>query len=595
MEKKIFCLILLLFCLFPNYVNASTFKGIVTGTDVSVRPTPSTNEKKIGTVNKGKDELVVLDNTLLKDESTGSNKCSNGWYKVEYNGGAGYVCAAYLTVIEEKPPVVDDTEAKTACQNELKNAGFPSSYWDKLCTLKANHPNWVFIPKITGADGKTVDFVSAVISESSCGSSSITNGAQASFKGSSCNKKWDSGMTTASTTAVRYYLDPRNFLDEKNIFMFEDQNVNKNIKDTDYKNATNKLFNNNYLVQQIPDLTEYIRVSASAVQVSQMAIASRIKQELGNAKLTSGEYKGKLFSVVSGDYTTRYNWYYNKNGNKVSIDHYYNFFNYAAYDGSNVTQKALIYAYNHGWGGTGNKAKDRQTAMTGGVTSLKKSYIAAGQNTAYFQKFNIFPNNLENRFVHQYMTNVQAPVSEASLLYNAYKASGLLDQPFTFIIPVYDNLDNTITIPSEGDPKESVDVSSAIVSSGYNYSKGYISKIPMGTTADDLKEALESKGVTVSIVDASGKTVTNTLGTGYKVSIVGETAEVLEVVLYGDISGDGKINAVDLLKIQKDILKVSKLSNAQRIAADINKDGKINAVDLLKVQKDILNISKIEQ
>ncbi len=595
MRRQIAIILFALFCLFPFQVHAATLKGIVTGTDVSVRPSPSTNEKKIGTVNKGKDELVVLSATVLKDESTSSNKCADGWYKVEYNGGTGYVCAAYLTVVEEKPPVVDNTEAKTACQNELKKLGFPSSYWDKLCTLKTSHPNWNFVPKITGSDGKTVDFVTAVISESSCGSSSITTSAQASFKGDSCNKKWDSGMTTASTTAVRYYLDPRNFLDEKNIFMFEDQNINKSIKDTDYKNATNKLFNNNFLVQQIPDFTEYIRVSANSLGVSQMAVASRIKQELGNAKLTSGKYKGKLFSVVSGDYTTRYNWYYTVNGNKVSIDHYYNFFNIAATDGSNVTQKALIYAYNHKWGGTGNKAKDRQTAMTGGVSFLKNSYIAVGQNTAYFQKFNIFPNNISSRFVHQYMTNVQAPVGEASILYNAYKAAGLLTQPFTFIIPVYDNLDTVVTIPSEGDPQESVGVSSAVVSSGYNYSKGYISKIPLGTTAEELKHALESKGVTVSIVDTSSKSATGTLGTGYKVSIVGDTAEVLEVVMYGDVSGDGKINAVDLLKVQKDILNVSKLSGAQKLAADINKDGKVNAVDLLKVQKDILNVTKIEQ
>ena len=52
---------------------------------------------------------------------------------------------------------------------------------------------------------------------------------------------------------------------------------------------------------------------------------------------------------------------------------------------------------------------------------------------------------------------------------------------------------------------------------------------------------------------------------------------------------------VDLLKVQKDILGVNKLTDGYREAADVNKDGVVDIIDLLKIQKHILGVSKIEQ
>ena len=375
--------------------------------------------------------------------------------------------------------------------------------------------------------------------------------------------------------------------------MFENYKTNTGINAEDYKRAADKVFNNNFLVQNIPSLTEFIKNSSLNIGVSQMAISSRIKQELGSAKLTSGTYSGKLYSCVSGNYTTRYGYLYNG----ASLDNYYNFFNIEAYqyDGSNVTQKALIYAFNHGWGGTGNMDADRQTAMNGGTEFINKNYVNAGQDTAYYQKFNVFPEKIENRYLHPYMTNVEAPVGESTIMYNAYKAAGILESSFNFIIPVYANMDELVDPGDKPDEVGKVDASVAVISSGYRYETGFISNIEVGTSVSDLKGNLESKGVSVVITDPSGNVVDDTLKTGYKATISGNTIETLEIVIYGDASGDGEINALDLLKVQKDILGTSKLSGAYKKAADASKDGTINALDLLKIQKNILGTAKLEQ
>ena len=53
-------------------------------------------------------------------------------------------------------------------------------------------------------------------------------------------------------------------------------------------------------------------------------------------------------------------------------------------------------------------------------------------------------------------------------------------------------------------------------------------------------------------------------------------------------SGDGKVNALDLLQMQKSILGQKSLNGSYSQAADVSGDGKVNALDLLQVQKNIL-------
>ena len=64
------------------------------------------------------------------------------------------------------------------------------------------------------------------------------------------------------------------------------------------------------------------------------------------------------------------------------------------------------------------------------------------------------------------MTNVEAPVGESTIMYNAYKSAGILESSFNFIIPVYANMDELVDPGDKPDEVGKVDASVAVISSG---------------------------------------------------------------------------------------------------------------------------------
>jgi hypothetical protein len=67
------------------------------------------------------------------------------------------------------------------------------------------------------------------------------------------------------------------------------------------------------------------------------------------------------------------------------------------------------------------------------------------------------------------------------------------------------------------------------------------------------------------------------------------------VILYGDVTGDGKINAIDLTMIQRHILKKQSIQDIYVIASDVTRDEKINAIDLTMIQRHILKLKNVAQ
>ncbi|MEG0744587.1 MAG: dockerin type I domain-containing protein [Erysipelotrichaceae bacterium] len=67
------------------------------------------------------------------------------------------------------------------------------------------------------------------------------------------------------------------------------------------------------------------------------------------------------------------------------------------------------------------------------------------------------------------------------------------------------------------------------------------------------------------------------------------------VVVRGDVNGDGKITSMDYALVKNDILNISKLSAASYVAGDVDGNKKIRSMDYALIKNDILKIAKIVQ
>lgn len=584
MKKVLMFLIVILSILILSNVKASTYtyRIKVLNNQTNLRNNPGgTDNSRLGLLSKN-DYYVLKDDKLYPDENN-HNNCKGDWYYMTYYTGLdGYVCSDDVELIVSYS--TDDVEPTTECEKALSEAGFPSSYWGGLCSLKEKHPTWNFQPiKID------MDWSYVVERESECTKNYIYKGVyDKTFLDETCTATSPGGYVAPSQTGVAYYMDPRNSFTEKYLFQFLDQSYDK-LLEQNYPSAVETILSgaefNNYHLNLGNNLKDII-IGGSIDKASPIAIASKIRIELGVGTSLENLYKGV------------YDGYDN-----IYLD-YYNFFNFGVTDNCVATYGAtycgLNYAYRFGWKGV-------DAAIKGGINQFSGGYILKDQYTGYFQKFNVATKTEGALFGHQYMTNLAGAMSESSTAYNAYNKNNLLELNLTFKIPIFNKMDASIVNSGNGAVDDGNDkpapstipISTIVTSSGYRYTSKYISNIAVGTDVSTTKVTLESVGgnATVSILDASGNVKTSgIIATGDKITINNEeNTETLEVVIKGDTSGDGVINALDLLQVQKNILGTYTLTGAYLEAADTSKDGMVNALDLLQIQKSILGTYEIEQ
>ena len=95
--------------------------------------------------------------------------------------------------------------------------------------------------------------------------------------------------------------------------------------------------------------------------------------------------------------------------------------------------------------------------------------------------------------------------------------------------------------------------------------------------------------VNITITNKDNTPNNSILKTGDKLIIKNNSYEkTYTIVIKGDTNGDGKITAVDLLRIQKHILKYTTLKDEYYEACDTNYDNSVSPVDMLRIQKHIL-------
>ena len=328
-------------------------------------------------------------------------------------------------------PIGQTFAAATKYTQTLKSgiSSFPKEYQTALNKLKELHPNWNFEAYYTGLPWNTV-----VLNETAThGRNRVIKSSEESWKCSCGNVA--SGYSCASEGIVKYYLDSRNFLNEINIFQFLEISYNSKIHNlSGVKSAVKGTFLDDTITYQKDEkeytktYSEIILEAAEKSNMSPYSIVTKIIQEVGS--------KGS--SSVSGKYS--------------GYEGYYNFYNLGAYDTGNAIVNALKYAQDKGW-------DNQYDSIVEGAKEIANSYTNAGQNTAYFYKWDVVGTKIlksgetqtissSNMFWHQYMTNVQDPTSQSKSLYNTYASNDIIDKSLNFIIPIYENMPEVNEMPS---------------------------------------------------------------------------------------------------------------------------------------------------
>lgn len=553
--------------------SAANIMGSCTADVLNVRSGAGTGYSKTGTVSYG-DSLTILSETT---DSSGAK-----WYKISCGNVTGYVSAAYVQLTSSGSQGSSDADF----ESYMTKQGFPESYKPYLRTLHEQHPKWIFTAQKLGVDWNT-----ALKEECVVGRNLVHSSALASWKSMEKGAYdfnggyWyglDGSWVAASKEIIMYYMDPRNFLNDTYIFMFENQSYDPSYQtESGVKTILADTFmSGSYTCPDTKKKYTYSQTFMDAAKksgVSPYHLASRCRNEQGvnGAPQSLGTVKG--------------------------YENYFNFFDIQAYATSTMTAAEMGCKYAK----TTNPTyllpwTNQYKSIVGGSIFLGTGYITKGQDTLYLQKFDMVDGG-NGLYYHQYMTCVFGQANEAISLKNAY-SQDILNSAMEFKIPVYNSMpDKLCPKPtSSGDNNnylKSLSVSGTSISPKFDkFTASYTAKVnaevssvtvnanPLGKSAKVSgkgKVSLKTGENTVKVTCTAASGVKRT----YTIKITRKAAS--QTLQQGDVNGDKYLTVVDALLMLRYNAGKTKLDSAQLKRADMNGDGKVDVIDALTLLKKI--------
>ena len=553
--------------------SAANMTGSCTADVLNVRSGAGTSYSKTGTVSYG-DSLTILSETT---DSSGAK-----WYKISCGNVTGYVSAAYVQLTSSGSQGSSDADF----ESYMTKQGFPESYKPYLRTLHEQHPKWIFTAQKLGVDWNT-----ALKEECVVGRNLVHSSALASWKSMEKGAYdfnggyWyglDGSWVAASKEIIMYYMDPRNFLNDTYIFMFENQSYDPSYQmESGVKTILADTFmSGSYTCPDTKKKYTYSQSFMDAAKksgVSPYHLASRCRNEQGvnGAPQSLGTVKG--------------------------YENYFNFFDIQAYATSTMTAAEMGCKYAK----TTNPTyllpwTNQYKSIVGGSIFLGTGYITKGQDTLYLQKFDMVDGG-NGLYYHQYMTCVFGQANEAISLKNAY-SQDILNSAMEFKIPVYNNMpDKLCPKPtSSGDNNNylnSLSVSGTSISPKFDkFTTSYTATVkaeissvtinanPLGKSAKVSgkgKVSLKTGENTIKVTCTAASGVKRT----YTIKITRKAAS--QTLQQGDVNGDKYLTVVDALLMLRYNAGKTQLDSAQLKRADMNGDGKVDVIDALTLLKKI--------
>ena len=183
---------------------------------------------------------------------------------------------------------------------------------------------------------------------------------------------------------------------------------------------------------------------------------------------------------------------------------YYNFYNIAAYehDGMTAVEAGLRYASESG---NGNRPWNTvEKGIIGGAIAYGANYTDSGQDTFYLKKFNV---QGDNKYNHQFMSNIVAAAQEGSMLSAAYTEE-IKHSALMFRIPVYKNMPETNCEKPTGDGSPNNRLASLTVSGGSLTPAYQMNVCEYSLTVDGSVSSVEVSAVPVdssAVVTGTGR------------------------------------------------------------------------------------------
>ena len=288
--------------------------------------------------------------------------------------------------------------------------------------LQSKHPTWTFKVEYTDLTWEEV------INGEHQGHSASTNPTNLVQAGSNsygglwiceiCGKqRYDSGnWYCASMEALQYMMDPRNSLNDTDLFQFMQLSGFDDFNNDTVRNTLKSMSSNYSVIND--ECVEAVIQAANTYHVDPYYIMAKILEEQSS---TSPLYTGSGIT--------------DSNGN-VLYQGYYNLFNIGAtaktgrsYD---VILSGLNYAASQNW-------NSKTASIMGGVSIISAGYIAKDQDTLYYQKFDVVGDS--SKYEHQYQQNILGAQTAGTLLRKLYvKFDSNLSGNYSFIIPLYKNM-----------------------------------------------------------------------------------------------------------------------------------------------------------
>lgn len=353
--------------------------------------------------------------------------------------------------------------------SSLMQAGFPEDYAIALTKLHLLHPEWEFVPLIVTGTNADYTWSYVIDRETENPETNLipAGSTYEAYRHPTNGTLYDAGYYQPSRDAVEYFMDPRNFLNEADIFQFYDLSLSGDCSESALYAVLEGTFMANTTLENGKTYARNLMEIGEELGVNPVFLAVKLRQEQGTAgtsPIISGQcgstllrfYEEQTQTTESG-LTVRPPAPGSENTEELlALNGLYNPFNvgasgngvYTIYKSAMERARKGSPSFSEEWGSP--EWDTLWKGLYGGAEFIKTKYIDQYQSTVYLQKFNVDGRAAGDNFWKQYMQNVAGALTEGRTLYQFFAANDALDSPCRFLIPVYAGMPESSPDPADG-------------------------------------------------------------------------------------------------------------------------------------------------